>query len=141
MPFLINAYSLNNLEGFHFYSSTFLLSTCALVQRAVFLALYRDKLHILVCILISKCLDVDVVSFMLFCFCLIGALYHIFFPCHFFYQCISLEHPIGSRKGIKNGCTKNNQVISHFPVPAYEHVVLAVVAFILCIRWSGAWYG
>ncbi|XP_005161205.1 bromodomain-containing protein 3a isoform X2 [Danio rerio] len=25
-------------------------------------------------------------------------------------QCISLEHPIGSRKGIKNGCTKNNQL-------------------------------
>ncbi|XP_026090822.1 bromodomain-containing protein 3-like isoform X4 [Carassius auratus] len=25
-------------------------------------------------------------------------------------QCISLEHPIGSRQGIKNGCTKNNQL-------------------------------
>ncbi|XP_050949981.1 bromodomain-containing protein 3a isoform X2 [Labeo rohita] len=25
-------------------------------------------------------------------------------------QCVSLEHPIGSRQGIKNGCTKNNQL-------------------------------
>ncbi|XP_065100272.1 bromodomain-containing protein 3a isoform X2 [Paramisgurnus dabryanus] len=25
-------------------------------------------------------------------------------------QCISMEHPIGSRQGIKNGCTKNNQL-------------------------------
>ncbi|XP_051960949.1 bromodomain-containing protein 3-like isoform X2 [Xyrauchen texanus] len=25
-------------------------------------------------------------------------------------QCISLEHPNGSRQGIKNGCTKNNQL-------------------------------